>query len=186
MMETCIEEWKPGTGQVLEDELQMLGEMLCECVHDGASIGFVLPFEQRVGRAYWEDSILPPLRKGARRVFLARSEGRIVGTVQIDLDTMPNQRHRADVKKLMVRPEARRRGIARALMLVAEECARSEGRTLLTLDTRAGDAGEPLYLSLGYVLFGVIPRYSRSPFSPDLENCSFMYKELDPAGGSQR
>jgi GNAT superfamily N-acetyltransferase len=78
----------------------------------------------------------------------------------------------------MVHPKARRRGIARALMTAIEDVARTEGRTLLTLDTRTGDSGEPLYRSLGYLMVGVIPRYSRAADSPELEAASFLYKEL--------
>jgi GNAT superfamily N-acetyltransferase len=90
----------------------------------------------------------------------------------------PNQPHRAEVKKLLVHPDARRRGIARALMLALEDVAAAEGRTLLTLDTRTGDSAEPLYLSLGYHAAGVIPRYARGPHSPELESTTFLYKEL--------
>jgi hypothetical protein len=63
-------------------------------------------------------------------------------------------------------------------MLAVEQVARAEGRTLLTLDTRQGDAAEPLYLSMGFVLAGVIPRYARGPLEPDLEATSIMYKEI--------
>lgn len=81
----------------------------------------------------------------------------------LDLDTPPNQQHRAEIGKLLVHPDARWQGIARALMLIAEDAARREGRTLLTLDTRTGDAAEPLYLSLGYVVVQRIPGFARGP-----------------------
>ena len=60
---------------------------------------------------------------GARGAFGSR----IVGTVQLDLAVPPNQRHRAEVVKILVHPTARRRGIARALMVALEPVARSEG-----------------------------------------------------------
>ena len=44
--------------------------------------------------------------------------------------------------KLLVHPSARRRGIARALMVALEPIALSEERTLLTLDTWTGKAAE--------------------------------------------
>jgi hypothetical protein len=62
--------------------------------------------------------------------------------------------------------------------------AQEEGRVLLTLDTRTGDAAQPLYASLGYVLAGVIPRYARAPEAPRLEATTIMYKELAPLAGS--
>jgi ribosomal protein S18 acetylase RimI-like enzyme len=85
------------------------------------------------------------------------------------------------VKKLLVHPDARRDGIARGLMLALEEQARNVGRTLLTLDT-ASEAAEKLYLSLGYVRVGIIPRYSVRPDSRELEPTTVMYKELNSRG----
>jgi ribosomal protein S18 acetylase RimI-like enzyme len=105
---------------------------------------------------------------------------RIVGTVQIDLAVPPNQQHRAEVLKLLVHPSARRRGIARALMIAVEAVAQAEGRTLLTLDTWTGGNAESLYRSLGYVTVGVIPRYARGSTTPELEPTTIMYKELAP------
>ena len=96
----------------------------------------------------------------------------------IILDTFPNQRHRAEVAKLLVHPDARRQGIGRSLMVAVEELARAESRTLLTLDTRTGDSAEPLYLSMGYVAAGAIPGYAAVPYSAALEATTIMYKTL--------
>ena len=92
----------------------------------------------------------------------------------------PNQRHRAEVVKLLVHPDARRQGIARQLMIALETVARTEGRTLLTLDTWTGGYAESLYRSLGYVVVGVIPRFARGSTTPDLEATTIMFKELSP------
>jgi ribosomal protein S18 acetylase RimI-like enzyme len=77
-----------------------------------------------------------------------------------------------------VHPKARRRGVARALMEELENLARRERRTLITLDTRTGDAAEPLYRSMGYLLAGVIPRYACDPEGRSLESTSILYKDL--------
>ena len=176
----CIEEWRPDRdGSVsLENELDMLGEVLHAVVHGGAGVSFFVPFSLDESRAFWRDKVLPGVRAGARRVVVARLGGRIVGTVQLDLATPPNQRHRAEVTKMLVHPLARRRGIARGLMQALEPIALSERRTLLTLDTVTGSAAEPLYQSLGYVTVGIIPRFARGSLSPELEAATFMYKEL--------
>ena len=158
-----IEEWDPN-GPQLEDDLNALAEVLHASVHAGASIGFIEPFPLEEARAFWTDKVLPGARHGSRRVLVARIDGKIVGTVQLVVETLPSQRHRADVAKMMVHPKARRQGIARALMLELENIARSDGRTLLTLDTRTGDFAEPLYRSMGYVTVGVIPGYARALF----------------------
>jgi len=162
----------------LAREIDAFAALLHACVHAGASIGFILPFSRDDARAFWRDKIVPGLSAGARRLLVARHEGMLAGTVQLGLDAMPNQRHRGDVSKLMVHPDARRHGIARRLMAELERIAREERRTLLTLDTREDDAAEPLYRSLGYRAVGVIPRYARAPESERLDGTVIMFKEL--------
>lgn len=175
-----IEEWRPDHLDVgsVERDLDMLGEVLHAVVHTGAGVSFVVPFSAPEARAFWGDKVLPGVRTRTRRVLVARVDGRIVGTVQIDLATPPNQQHRGEVMKLLVHPDARRRGIARALMIDLEDVARAAGRTLLTLDTWTGGRAELLYRSLGYVTVGVIPRFARGSLTPQLEPTTIMYKEL--------
>jgi GNAT superfamily N-acetyltransferase len=174
----AIEEWGPDAAASLDDDLDALGEVLHAVVHGGAGVSFVVPFGADEARAFWVEKVLPGMRAGTRRVLVARRDGRIVGTVQIDCATPPNQAHRAEVLKLLVHPSARRRGIARALMIAIEEVACAHGRTLLTLDTWTGSPAEQLYAALGYVTVGVIPRYARGSLTPQLEPATIMYKEL--------
>lgn len=71
---------------------------------------------------------------------------------------------RAEVEMLMVSPPFRGQGLARRLMLTIEECALSQGRTLLTLGTtRDSDADRFFYPALGYTAFGVLPAYGEVP-----------------------
>ncbi len=98
-------------------------------------MNFVLPFCEADAAAWWRSKVLPALAAGERRWLVARHEGRVVGTAQLEIGTPPNQRHRADVTKVLVAPEVRRRGLARALMLGIERLAREEARRLLVLDT---------------------------------------------------
>ena len=97
-----------------------LTALLVACVHGGASIGFVLPFGEQEAEAFWTRKVLPGVGDGTRVLLAAEANGRIVGTVQLGHDTPANQPHRADVNKLMVHPDFRRRGIARALMAEVE------------------------------------------------------------------
>ena len=177
---TEIEEWRPDRSDAasVERDLDMLAEILHAVVHDGAGVSFVVPFSQNDGRAFWLDKVLPGVRERTRRVLVARQDTRIVGTVQIEFAWPPNQQHRAEVTKLLVHPEARRRGIARALMIAVEPVALAAGRTLLTLDTWTGGAAEELYRSLGYQTVGVIPRFARGSTTSELEPTTIMYKEL--------
>ena len=168
----------PFTADDLAGHVRDLGALLHACVHDGASIGFVLPFTMDDGKAFWSDKVLPAVRDRTRVLLVARARGRIVGTVQLDYDTMPNQRHRAEVRKLLVHPDARRRGVARTLMVDLERSAGRLGRSLLTLDTRPGDGAEQLYASLGYKTAGVIPGFCRDPMEDRLDATTIMYKAL--------
>ena len=175
-----IDDWRPDhpVAASLDDEIAMLGDVLHAVVHVGAGVSFILPFSLEDGCAFWIERVLPGVRAGTRRVLVARIDTRIVGTVQIDLAMPPNQRHRAEVAKLLVHPDARRQGIARRLMVALEAVALSEGRTLLTLDTWTGGHAEQLYRSLGYTTVGVIPRFARGSTTPALEPTTIMYKEL--------
>lgn len=138
-----------------------LAALLVACVDAGASISFLPPMPRDIARAFWERAATA-VATGRRLLLVAWHEGRLAGTVTLDLDTPANQPHRAEVQKLMVHPSARRHGIATALMAAAHEAAATAGRTLLTLDTRAGDAAEALYRALGYVEAGRIPDYALS------------------------
>jgi ribosomal protein S18 acetylase RimI-like enzyme len=161
----------------LAKHLERLAQILQACVQEGASIGFVMPFEQSEAHAYWLNRVAPPHASGGKIVFIAILNDDIVGTAQLDLDSMPSKSHHAEVSKVLVDPDFRRAGVARALMQEIERRAAREGRWLLTLDT-AGDAAEALYSSLGYVSAGAIPNYARDAFEDRYEATRFMYKDL--------
>jgi ribosomal protein S18 acetylase RimI-like enzyme len=157
--------------------LERLAQILQACVHEGASIGFVMPFERNEARAYWLNRVAAPHAAGAKLVLIATLGGDVAGTAQLDLDSMPSKRHHAEVSKVLVDPRFRRAGVARALMQEIERRADKEGRWLLTLDT-AGDAAEALYRSLGYRLAGAIPNYARNAFEESYDETRLMYKDL--------
>ena len=139
--------------------------LLRNVVDDGGSVGFLPPLSADDAREYWE-SVAVSVKGGGRCLWGARDAGApggpIIGTVQLDLEKRANGNHRAEVIKLMVHTSGRRRGVGRALMLVAQEEARRRGRRTLVLDTRQGDPSEALYRSLGWTFAGAIPQYARS------------------------
>lgn len=177
--EVCISEWAPRPESIQRD-IAMLANVLHAVVHAGAGVSFIVPFSMLDAEAFWRDKVLPGVLAGTRAVVVARLDERIVGTVQLDLATPPNQAHRADIAKMLVHPTARRRGIARSMMLRVEELAKAKGRTLLTLDTVTGGPAESLYKSLGFIVVGVIPRYARTSLTPDMDDTTILYKELVP------
>ena len=101
----------------------------------------------------------------------------LAGSVQLDIGLPPNQAHRAEVTKLIVHPDYRGRGIARALMLALEQRARLMERRLITLDT-ANEKAERLYLSLGYERVGTIPCFAKDPIEDRYDATTIMFKTL--------
>src|SRR5579863_5282233 len=98
--------------------IRALSDLLIEVVANEGSVSFMHPLSREVAEAFWRDSLVRAATGG--RVVLGAWEGAdLVGTVTLDLGTPPNQPHRADVAKLMVRVRHRGRGIARGLMLEA-------------------------------------------------------------------
>lgn len=154
-----------------------LAQILHACVREGASVGFVMPFDRDEARAYWMNRVASPHAAGTKLVLIATIVGEVAGTAQLDLDSMPSKRHHAEVSKVLVDPGLRRAGVGRALMREIERRAAEEGRWLLTLDT-ASDAAEALYRSLGYELAGAIPHYARDAFEDRYDATRLMYKDL--------
>lgn len=153
-----------------------LAGILAKCVHEGASLGFVLPFTIEDATAYWCD-LVATVTSRSRRLIVARLDDHVVGTLQLILVMPPNGGHRAEMAKLMVDPAFRRRGIAQSMLRLAESLARLEGRNLLIATTRRSGPTEHIIASLGFKLAGVVPHYVRSPHG-QLTDTSFMYKDL--------
>jgi GNAT superfamily N-acetyltransferase len=107
----------------------------------------------------------------------ALGDGPIVGTIHLDVDTFPNQRHRGTVCKLLVHSSARRRGVGTALVQGLERAAAAAGRWMLTLDTATGSDAERLYRRLGWNPAGVLPRYAQNP-DGSLTHTSLYWKDL--------
>jgi GNAT superfamily N-acetyltransferase len=159
-----------------EQSLNELADVLADCVAGGASVSFMPPFARDDGRRFF-DKVGNSVVSGDTVLLAARIGGRIVGTVQLGLDTPPNQPHRADVKKMLVHRVARGRGIGMALMTAIEDEARRRGRWLLVLDTVPGENGHRLYLRAGWQQSGVVPDYALFP-DGRLCDTAFMWKRL--------
>jgi ribosomal protein S18 acetylase RimI-like enzyme len=96
---------------------------------------------------------------GPEATILGAIAGGLVGVVGCMRERRPKERHKAFVWGMYVAPEARQRGIGRALMFSAVECARSwPGVEQLRLAVvTANEPARRLYQSLGFVVYGVEP-----------------------------
>jgi GNAT superfamily N-acetyltransferase len=169
----------PAIRQLAREEasghLPALTGLLLDAVDSGASIGFLAPLSAEEGRSYWIGTIAA---LGDRHLLYgAFDDSGLAGSVQLIRSARASSLHRAEVAKLLVHRRAQRRGLGEALMRRVEAQAQALGLGLLTLDTRTGDDAERLYLRLGWIRFGIVPRYVRSSAGP-MTDTSFHYKQI--------
>ena len=165
-------------GAELREQLDALAAVLVDCVEGGASVGYMAPFSHEHARAAFE-GFAAEVEQGRRLLLAAFADGELVGTVQVVLATPPNQPHRGEIARMLVRRSARRRGIAQRLMAQAEQEARAEGKTLLVLDAVTGGDAARLYDRLGWTTVGVIPNYALYPDGRPCDTTVF-WKSLLP------
>lgn len=161
-----------------KDDLHLiapLSALLRDAVHGGASVGFLAPLDEGRAGAYWQ-RVFQAVGEGLH-LWVAELDGEVVGTVQLELCTRENGRHRAEVQKLLVLSSQRGRGIAARLMQAAEAQAVAMGRTLLVLDTQSGSKAEAVYRHLGWTVAGQVPEYAASP-DGTLQPTTCFYKRL--------
>jgi GNAT superfamily N-acetyltransferase len=175
-------EIRPLTGE--PQVIDRLADILVATVAAGGSVHFMHPVPREAAVAYWRDALADTAGRVVLGGFINDAvndavNDTLVGTVTLWLATPPNQPFRAEIWKLMTDPTARRRGVARALMLAAEQLAAERGRTLLNLDTAADDGAAPLYDALGWVRAGEIPAFAYKPHG-GLTATVIYYKQLAP------
>ncbi|MGW6542639.1 N-acetyltransferase family protein [Streptomyces massasporeus] len=139
-----------------------LADLLTAVVNAGASVGFLAPLGRAKALAWWEGRAAD-VAAGRLAVWVACDGQRVLGTVSLAFPDKANSRHRAELVKLMVAPEARGHGLGRRLLATAEAAAEEAGITLLHLDTETGSPAEQLYRSSGWTPVGAVPDYAADP-----------------------
>ena len=128
--------------------------------------------------SFWLNDVLPEVAAGRRVMFGAERGDTMVGTVQLLTAMPPNQQHRCEVAKMIVHPSARRLGVGRCLVARAIEHARELGKTLITLDTRTGDAAELLYTSAGFEVAGISSDFAWDPDGQARHATTYMFRRI--------
>ncbi|MGZ5239923.1 MAG: N-acetyltransferase family protein [Caldimonas sp.] len=102
-------------------------------------------------------------RDGGQFVLGAWQGERLLGAIGCERDPRRKGRHVGHVVGMMVRPEARGRGVARELLAaLIGQARRSDGIEMLTLTVTAGNAAAVrLYETAGFVVFGRLDRAIR-------------------------
>ena len=140
-------------------DVPALVEVLLGVVRGGASVGFMADVGGEDAEQFWSAHLANP----SNVVLVAVDADQVVGTGTLALAGMPNGRHRAEIAKLLVQPDAQGRGVGRMLLGALEDEARSHGRRTLVLDTVTGSPAQRLYESAGWSVVGVIDDYADLP-----------------------
>ncbi|MFJ7882288.1 GNAT family N-acetyltransferase [Pseudomonas sp. NPDC096917] len=150
--------------------------LLLDAVKQGASVGFMDDLDRPQANRYF-DEVCAQLDQGNLLLWVLVEEQRVLASVQLALCQKTNGLNRAEVQKLLVLNEVRRRGLGQVLIHALEQGAREQKRGLLHLDTEAGSPAENFYSALGYTRVGELPNYCQSPnghYSPT----AIYYKTL--------
>ncbi len=162
-----------------EEELVDLCEATDAAIIGGGGFGWVSPPGRQALERYFRGVLLVP----ERELFVARLDGRIVGSAQL-LRPPRNNEAQAFAAQLMhsfIAPYARGHGLARLLTKRIEEAARAFGYHVLNLDVRESqEAAIRLYEGMGYIRWGVHPAYAR--VGGRTVQGVFYYKVLQPGG----
>jgi GNAT superfamily N-acetyltransferase len=151
---------KPLTGLVVEEldiaAAESAERTLARLLQDGGAAGFVAPLTRDKAVTYWK-TITQAVGEGQVRLLAAWLDGALVGTLHLGLDLPEDQRHRADIRQVLVSPAHRQRGVAHALLQSAEAIARAAGLQLLVLEARPDPAAHRLAESLSWQKAGSVP-----------------------------
>jgi ribosomal protein S18 acetylase RimI-like enzyme len=141
-------------------DLEALCEATDEAILDGSGFGWLTPPPRAKLESYWKGVLLVP----ERELYVARLDGNIVGTAQLQKPAHNNEAgaHVAQLTTFFVAPWARGHGLAKGLLKEIEASARRQGYKLLDLDVRASQtAAIALYEDAGFERWGVKEKYAR-------------------------
>lgn len=160
----------------IDDDLRAgLVALLRDVIEGNGSVGFDGRDDDAVLAAYWAD-VGASLGDGLQ-LWVAKDEGRVVGSVQLAPCLRSNGRHRGDLQKMMVVRAARGQGLGTRLLTTAEAHALERGLRLLVLDTMIDSPADAMYRRAGWIEVGTIPGYASDP-SGVLLGTRYFYKPL--------
>lgn len=146
--------------RVSEADLLDLCEATNAAIIEGGGFGWLEAQRQDVLIRHFRGVLLVP----ERELFLARLDGRVVGSAQLVKPPRYNEAQAisAQLTHAYVAPYARGFGLARKLVRFVEERAAALGHRVLNLDVRETQtAAIQIFEALGYVRWGTHPAYAR-------------------------
>ncbi|KAI1121818.1 acyl-CoA N-acyltransferase [Nemania abortiva] len=164
--------------------LPSLRYLLQRCVNDdpaSSSIGFIAPLPDDIAAKHWLDLQSSIAGSRPENTLLIATVGgdNVVATVVIARALKQTHAYKGEIRKLLVHPDFRRAGLARAMMKEAERFAIDElGLELLLLDTATGSPARLFYLKEGWTEWGICPDYAMDATGTSKHDCSFFFKRL--------
>jgi ribosomal protein S18 acetylase RimI-like enzyme len=130
-------------------------------IKDGIGFNWLNPPARPVLEQYWQGVLMVVPE---RILFGGRLDGILCASVQLVQPpaSKQNSAFAATITNHFVAPWARGHGLARSLLIAAEDEARSQGFGMVNLSVRATqDAARTLYEESGYQCWGTQPAYER-------------------------
>lgn len=159
--------------ELTEKDLHQLSRGLMASVEEGASLGFLKGLSLVKALSYWNN--LSQYLDDGLFLLVAREQGEIIGSVQLEKCNKENGLHRAEVQKLFVLPTHRRKNVASKLMIKVSKLAYENGVRLMVLDTQTDSKAEQFYQQQEWQKSGEIPSFALSP-EGKLCGTSYYYK----------
>jgi GNAT superfamily N-acetyltransferase len=163
----------------VERSLNDLARLLLDAHDAGMALGLAAPLEREDAAAAYRDAAAR-LAPGERVLLAALDGDDVVGAVQLNRSEAGNGRHRAEIRRLVVRADRRGTGVGRALLEAIVDVARGLGLRLLWLSTHEGTDADRIYGRLGWTRVGVVPDYAELP-SGELAGNAFYFLRLPDA-----
>jgi len=142
-----------------------LAELLLDALGDGPALGFLPGLGMDGARRYWRD-VESGVAHGRRVLVAAIQDGMLVGAAQLVLGPGMED-DSAELRAMLVRRAARRRGIGSVLVRALEAEARLLGRDRIYAEADPGSGADELVRDLGYAPEGLDARLAKTLRMPE-------------------
>ena len=148
--------WQPR----LKSYCDSVGEMLARSVAEEGILGFrTAPTVEEV--AGFCADLEHRLAGGAGHLLLGEDDAGIVGMCIVNVETMPNSRHIAEVSKAYLEPRVRRTTAIAELAMAVCRRMREQHVDTLRIDVRENTPAHQVWQRFGFTTYGILDDYSR-------------------------
>ncbi|MEJ2793653.1 GNAT family N-acetyltransferase [Iodobacter sp. LRB] len=135
-------------------------DLINATVADGGTLGFIEPLDADKARQFLS-ALIQKIAKGETYALYGSENGEPVFFVLMNLSTMPNCRHSAELAKGVVSPRFRGQGLVQAAFKALISKARALQIEQFVLDVRANSRAHQVWQYFGFKTWGVLEDYAR-------------------------